>query len=172
MPEASFVVLAKVKIDETWANVNEILSAVSAARDAFGVELAEQIIEWMGEEMRDRLCAADRGAKKGLGTHSKKEEGWRHCPGRACSKAGYRGEPRVLKTDVGTVRFRVGLVKCHRCAKRFAPILDVLRLRRWQRHGDELERMVVESANKTGFARSVANVEGLTGVPVSKSTDA
>jgi hypothetical protein len=34
----------------------------------------------------------------------------------------------------------------------------------------ELERLVVEATNKTSFARSVEEVEGLTGVPTSKSS--
>ncbi len=170
MPEATFFVSVKVRIDETWANVNEILHAVSEARDAFGVKLTQHVIEWMQEDVRDRLCAPDRRVKKGLGSHPMKDDPSRQCACRSCTKAGHRDDPRLLKTDVGTVGFRVGVVMCRRCGKRFAPILDVLRLRRWQRHGDELERLVTESANQTAFARSVANVEGLTGVPVSKSS--
>jgi hypothetical protein len=170
MPETRFVVTVKVTIDDRGANVNEILQAVGQAREAFGVQLTEHIIEWQQQQIRDRLCGTDRSAKKGLGWHDDKTNPPHRCACRNFVKEGFRDKKRCLRSDLGVIQFSVARVSCQRCGKKFAPILDVLGLQRRAGHAGQLERVVVEAACKTSFARSVANVEGLAGIPVSKST--
>ena len=121
MPDATFVVTVQVSIRREGANVNEILHAVGKARNAFGVQLAEAIIEWEQESVRDRLCSKDRKAKKGLGSHRRKEADGRKCNCRVLVKEGYRGKRRTLTTELGRIGFRVGYVSCKTCRKKFAP---------------------------------------------------
>ena len=170
MPEATFVVELKVRVSEEGANVNEILQAARGVRDGFGVRLAEAVIGWMQEVFRDRLCGEDRPAQKGVGAHEEKGESARKCGARTFVKEGYRAEPRGLNTELGRVEFEVGYVSCQRCGKKWAPILDLLGLRPRQGHSGALEREVVEAVNRTSFARGPVEVEGLTGVPSSKSS--
>jgi hypothetical protein len=170
MPKMRFVLSVEVSISDEGANVNEILDSVSRARDDFGRQVSEAIIEWEQEWIRDRLCARDRQAKKGLGSHGRKDRVAHRCQGRVFTKEGYRSERRWLSTDLGAIGFRVGYVSCRRCGKKFAPILDALGLQPRQRHTGRLEKLIVEAANKTSFARSVEDVEGLAGVPTSKSS--
>jgi hypothetical protein len=170
MPKATFVVTLEVNIDERGANVNEILHAVGEARHTVGVQLSRAVIEWQQQWVRDRLCAGDRGAKKGLGSHRDKADPQRRCRCRSFVKQGFRQEARRLITDIGQIEFAVGYVSCRRCGRKFAPILDVLGLRPRQGHAGELERIVVEATCKTSFARSVEDVEGLCSIPVSKSS--
>ncbi len=170
MPETTIVVALRIKVREEGANVNEILRAVRGAVQELAVRLVEAIIEWMQEVIRDRLCGKDRAAKKGLGGHADKKHPKRKCGCRGFVKEGYRGEARGLSTELGRVEFRVGYVSCVECGRKWAPILEVLRLEPWQRHSGELERIVVEAVNRTSFARGPVEVEGLTGVPSSRSS--
>jgi hypothetical protein len=170
MPEMTFVVQLRVKVSEEGANVNEILQAARVARDQFGVHLTEAVIEWVQEVIRDRLCGGDRRAKKGLGSHEKKGEAGRKCGGRRFVKEGYRGDRRGLNTGLGWVEFSVGYVSCQRCGKKWAPILKTLGLDAREGHSGDLEREVVEAVNRTSFARGPLDVEGLTGVPTSRSS--
>lgn len=170
MPEATFVIAVKARVSEAGANVNEILEAARELRDGLGVQLTEAVIAWMQEVFRDRVCGKDRGAKKGLGGHVDKRDAKRKCRCREFVKEGYRPEPRGLNTELGRVEFRVGYVSCVECGKKWAPVLDLLKLEPRQGHSGELERMVVEAVNRTSFARGPVEVEGLTGVPSSKSS--
>lgn len=169
MPTFEFTVTVAVSVSERGANVNEILRAVACARSEFGVRLAAAILEAEQDFLRETLCGSDRRAKVGLGGHPRKDAPAHRCRCRAFVKEGFRSVPRTLKTDLGRVSFRLARVSCKSCGRKFAPLLDVLQLAPHQRHSGTLERLIVEAANKTAFARSVANVEGLCGVPVSKS---
>jgi hypothetical protein len=170
MPKGTFVVTVEVTVNEEGANVNEVLQAVSQAREAFGTQLAQAVIEWMQQSIRRRLCGSDRQAKKGLGSHPEKTAPEHRCRGRGFVKEGYRPGERCLMTDLGRVEFRVGYIRCRRCGKKFAPILDVLGLRPRQGHAAQLERLVAEASCSTSFARSVEELEGLAGVPISRSS--
>ena len=170
MPKGTFVVALEVTVSPEGANVNEVLHAVGQAREAFGVQLAEAIIEWMQQGIRRRLCGRDRRAKKGLGQHPQKPAPDARCGCRRFVREGFRPGKRSLMTDLGSVGFRVGYVRCRRCGKKFAPILDVLGLRPRQGHAGQLERLVVETTCATSFARSVAEVDGLAGIPISRSS--
>ena len=169
MPTITCQVTVEVKVSEEGANVNEILHAVEEARKQFGVRLAQTVIGWMQETIRGRLCGAPK-VSGGWGRHALKSNPGRRCSGRRFVKEGFRGESRHLKTDIGEIEFPVGYVRCERCGRKFAPILEVLEMRPRQGHALELERLVVEATNKTSFARSVEEVEGLAGVPSSKSS--
>jgi hypothetical protein len=169
MPTITYQVTVEVKVSEDGANVNEVLHAADKARQQFGVRLAEGVIGWMQETIRDRLCGGPPVAGV-WGRHSVKDRPDHRCGGRRFVKEGFRGESRHLKTDLGEIEFAVGYVRCLRCGKKFAPILEVLEMRPRQGHTLELERLVVEATNKTSFARSVEEVEGLAGVPTSKSS--
>lgn len=169
MPTITYQVTVDVKVSEEGANVNEVLHAVDEARQQFGVRLTEAVIGWMQETIRDRLCGGTK-APVAWGRHSVKDRPDHRCSGRRFVKEGYRTDLRGLKTDLGQIEFSVGYVGCERCGKKFAPILGVLEMRSRQGHALELERVVVEATNKTSFARSVEEVEGLTGVPTSKSS--
>jgi len=170
MPTATFMVTVEVKIGETGANVNEILRAVDRVRSEIGVQLSQAIIQWEQEWVRDRLCSGDGAAKKGLGAHPMKTDESRGCRCRTFIKEGYRSESRQLRTELGDLEFEVGYVSCQGCGKKWSPILSTLGLRPYQGHAGEFERVVVEAANKTSFARGAADLEGLTGVPTSKSS--
>jgi len=169
MPTITYQVTVEVKVSEDGANVNEVLHAVDEVRQQFGVRLAEALIGWMQETIRDQLCAGGK-LPRAWGRHSVKDRSDHGCRGRRFVKEGFRGESRHLKTDIGQIEFPVGYVRCERCGKKFAPILEVLEMRPRQGHTLELERLVVEATNKTSFARSVEEVEGLAGVPSSKSS--
>jgi hypothetical protein len=160
MPTVTLRVAAEVTVSEEGANVNEILASVGEVREAFGMQLAEAVIEWLQEEVRDRLCGSGAKAPSAWGRHTLQGRETGGCRCRRFVKDGYRSEPRRLRTDLGVIAFPLGYVRCRGCRKKFAPIRNAL----------ELERVVVEATNKTSFARSVAEVEGLTGVPLSKST--
>ena len=170
MPETTIEIAFRVKVSEGGANVNEILQAVRGVLQELGVRLVVAIIEWMQEVFRDRLCGRDRAAKKGLGGHGDKKHPRRKCGGREFVKEGYRAELRGLNTELGRVEFRVGYVSCVECGKKWAPILGLLKLKPRQGHSGELERIVVEAVNRTSFARGPVEVEGLTGVPSSRSS--
>jgi hypothetical protein len=171
MPKTTFVVTLEVTIDDQGANVNEILEAVGRARDAMGVQLAQAVIEWEQDVVRDRLCGSDRHAKKGFGGHADKGKPGHRCRCRSFVKQGFRKDKRSLMTDLGQIAFRVGYVSCRRCGKRFAPALEALGLGSHQRHTGQLEREVVEATCRTSFRRSVEQIEGLCGIPVSKSSE-
>jgi hypothetical protein len=174
MPTVTLRVAVRVTVSEEGANVNEILAATSEVREAFGVQLAEAVIGWLQEEVRDRLCGSGAKAPSAWGRHARSggetggETGGCRC--RRFVKDGYRSESRRLRTDLGVIAFPLGYVQCRGCGKKFAPIRNVLEMAPRQGHALELERVVVEATNKTSFARSVAEVEGLTGLPLSKST--
>ncbi|MCP4548082.1 MAG: hypothetical protein GY835_16585 [bacterium] len=170
MPKTTFMISVEVKIAREGANINEILEAVGEAHSKLGVQLAEGVIEWLQEDVRNRLCRADRQAKKSLGRHSDKRSPPRRCRCRSFVKEGFRQHKRRLATDLGEIGFRVGRVSCRRCGGKFAPILDVLGLQRCQGHSAQLERIAAEATCRTSFARSVAEVDGLAGVPVSGSS--
>lgn len=169
MPTITYQVTVEVSVSEEGANVNEVLHAVGEARRQFGVELAEAVIGSIQERVRDRLWGGAK-APGAWGGHSVKDSPEHRCGGRKFVKEGYRSELRRLKSDLGEIEFPDGYIRCERCGKKFAPILEVLEMWPRQGHGLELERVVVEATNKTSFARSVAEVEGLTGVPTSKSS--
>ena len=169
MPTITCQVTVEVRVSEDGANVNEVLHAVGEARQQFGVRLAEAVIGWMQEMVRDQMCGGVK-APAAWGRHSAKDQPDHRCGGRKFVKEGFRGDSRHLKTDLGEIEFPVGYVRCLRCGKKFAPILEVLEMRPRQGHALELERLVVEATNKTSFARSVEEVEGLAGVPTSKSS--
>jgi len=170
MPKTRFIVTFEVNIDDQGANVNEILSAVGQARDAARVALAEAVIEWQQQWLRDCLCGRDRQAKKGLGGHEDKRRPGRRCGVRSFVKEGFRPAARTLNTDLGEIAFRVGYVRCRTCGRKFSPLLDVLGLASHERHGGWLEREVVEATARTSFRRAAGEIRGLRGVPVSRSS--
>lgn len=170
MPTITYEVTVEVKVSDEGANVNEILHAVNEAREEFGVRLAEAVIAWEQEEIRNRLCGEGNRAPSSWGRHAQKADESRRCGCRRFVKEGFRSEPRRLRTDLGQIELAAGYVRCRKCGKKFAPILEVLEIAPRQGHALELERLVVEATNRTSFARSVVEVEGLTGVPTSKSS--
>lgn len=170
MPKTRFVVTFEVNIDNQGANVNEILSAVGQARDAAGIALTEAVIEWQQHWLRDRLCGQDRQAKKGLGHHEDKRRPGCRCGVRSFVKEGFRTAKRTLRTELGEIAFRVGYVRCRTCGRKFSPVLDVLGLASHQRRAGWLEREVVEATARTSFRRAAAEIRGLRGVPVSRSS--
>ena len=171
MPTVTLEVTAVISVDPAGANVNEILHAVREARESFGVRLAEVVLTWQAEQVRDRLCSVGERAPSSWGQHAQKSDESRRCGCRRFVKEGFRSDPRQVRTDIGLIQFPVGYVRCLRCGKKFAPILGVLEMAPRQGHALELERLVVEATNKTSFARSVEEIEGLAGVPSSKSSN-
>lgn len=169
MPEVTYAVTLTVTVADEAPNVNEVLAAAAACREEFGVKLAEAVLTWLDAEVRRRLCGTDRAAKKGLGGHARKDGPAGRCGGRSFVKAGRRPD-RTLTTELGKVAFPVGQVRCRRCGRKLAPVIEALRLAPRQRHSDAFERQVVEATNRTSFARAVVEVAGLAGVPTSKSS--
>jgi hypothetical protein len=164
------LVKVKIRISEDWPNVHEILRALKEVRDEFVSKLGNVVLEQYQEEIRTILCTpCGSRRKKGLGSHPQKD-GEGRCRGRTFRKAGYWSETRELRTDIGEVEFRVGEVECRRCGKKFSPLLGVLGLESHQRKTEGLLKLVSEAIAETSYRRASKQLEGLSGVPVPKTT--
>jgi hypothetical protein len=158
------------KVQERWPNVNEVLKAVKEAREEFGKQLAERVLEAYGQLLRDRLAQPVHPAmKKGLGSHSALG-GTGKCRSRSFKKAGYRSEPRRLRTELGLLEFSVGYVECVRCGRKLSPIVELIAEKKGQRRTGGLERLVQEAISETSYQRGCDQVSEYCSVPLPKST--
>jgi hypothetical protein len=158
-----------VSVDEEGANLNEICAAVrKTVVGEVACRVAERIVAWLQEEVRDGLTKKGRRRRRGGGRHERPGKG--ACRTRRCVKEGYRPEPRRVKTDLGEIRFPVGYVSCVGCGKKWAPILGMLGLAEGKRHSTGLEKVVAESVMETSYGRGEAEVEARGSPPVPRSS--
>lgn len=93
------------------------------------------------------------------------------CGGRrGFRRRGFRSWDRRLQAACGGVRFRVAQVECCHCGRRFAPVLEVLGLRRYQRRTDRLTVMASALATEVAYAKAARFLSDLTGISVSART--
>lgn len=158
-----------VSVAEEGANLNEICAAVrKTVMEEVAGRVAERIVAWMQEELRNRLTKKGKRKRRGEGRHERPEKGG--CRDRQFVKEGYRKEPRRVRTDIGEIAFPVGYVSCGGCGKKWAPILGVLGLEDGKRHSTGLERVVAESVTETSYGRGEAEVEARGSPPVPRSS--
>lgn len=170
--EMAVTISLDVTIDDSGANLNEIIAAVKGCivRE-LAVRVAEEVIKGLQEHVRDTLCSpVGRVAKKGFGAHERRGSAEVRCRFRTFVKEGHRPTLRRVKTDIGEVKFPVGYVSCEGCGKKLAPIMDVLEIKPHQRHSEGLERLVSEVVTQTSYQRGEAEVEARGSAPVPKTS--
>jgi hypothetical protein len=161
----------RVKVAEEGANLNEICAAV---REAVVLELARRVVEDVVEAEQERIVAAlCEGKVKGrqaLGAHALKGCPGFRCPGHRFRRQGHRSKPRRVRTDLGSISFRVAYVECLTCGKRIAPILERLDLDPRSGHSGMLERVAMEAVSQTSFERGESDIEARGSPPVPRSS--
>jgi len=171
--EMELAISLVVRIDESGANLNEICAAVQESiRGELAVGVAEEVIEGLQADLRNRLCrpSDQEVGAKALGSHRQKDDPEWDCQSRRFVKQGYRSSPRKVKTDIGELTFRVGYVQCTECGKKWAPIMNVLEIGPKSQHSTGLERLASEAVMKTSYQRGEEDIAGRGAAPVPHSS--
>jgi hypothetical protein len=161
----------EVNLPEDRVSVNEVFAAVYGAIDQLGKKIVTEIVEAYQDLVVEILCSPSGPvAKKGLGSHEKKDGEGGKCRYRTFTRAGHWSEVRKLRGERFTAEFRPTMIQCKGCGKRLTPVLDALELKDGQGSTDMLLKKAVEAVAETSYRRGSAQLEALTAAPVPKST--
>jgi len=123
--------------------------AVQMAEELPGAALAAALDE-LQERLIDQVCGPKWSPVRGLPAPFR-------CPGCGAgddfARKGRRSRPRRFDTSAGRVEVRLWHVGCRRCAKVFAPLLELMDLH-GRRRTDRLSLDLAELASQMSFARS------------------
>lgn len=128
---------------------------VASAVEALGAELVDVVVGRRGLPVRARCQPEAPWACTGCGS----AHGFR--------RRGQRSGGRKLNSAVGQVHFGLAQLECLRCAKRFAPMLQVLGLVAHQRRTERLGDMAVALAVEVAYAKAARLLSELGGVSLS-----
>jgi hypothetical protein len=95
--------------------------------------MAERIIEHYQEAIVDKKCDAEEGL---VLEDIRKNTDDELCEQKGYIRKGYRREERGIKTEFGEVRFRIEKVECKGCGRIFTPIIEVLKIGKWERKSE------------------------------------
>ncbi|MCP4756549.1 MAG: hypothetical protein GY866_37275 [Proteobacteria bacterium] len=95
-------------------------------------------------------------ARKGLGHHKRKGDGKdRFCRGRKAAKSDYRQALRKIDTVFGKPVFKIRVVKCLNCGRKYSPLLDALGIERYSQKEGNFENEVIEAVIDTNYRRLI-----------------
>jgi hypothetical protein len=132
------------------------------------VGVGQAILTWIQEEVVGQLVAGQ--ARAHWGCHVVKGSRGKTCSCNQFVRRGYRQKARKVKTDIGALQLPLQRVQCCQCGKKFTPILEVLRIGKYQRHSASLEQVALEAVSETSYRRGSADVEARGCAPVPRSS--
>ena len=172
METMDFTVCLRVTIARTGANLNEVCKAAKETiQKELPARMVEAIVHGMQEEvLRVMTGPGEEERKQAWGSHEKRGTPGIECESARFERRGYRPSPREVKTDLGTIRYRVAYVRCLECGTWVQALRQVLEIEKWERHSGSLERMVMEAVRETSYGRGEREVEARGGPPVPRSS--
>ncbi len=140
------------------ATLNEIVYKLKRLRDPLMVKILEQILTGYDDLICERLSGTyPPKEKKGLGQHARKNDPKKgFCRGRKVRKRGYRNNYRQFSTIFGKVSIPLRVVECRQCGTRYSPLLNALKVGRYNRKESNFEHEVIEAVIDTNYRRLIA----------------
>jgi hypothetical protein len=161
----------KVNVEAGRCNLNEIAVEVSKVVPEMAGAVVLGIVDVYQEEVVDVLCRESGSkAKRGLGSHEKKDVAGKKCRWRRFKRAGYWSSPKRLQGEHFQVDFVPAAIECEGCGKRLTPVLEALELKPYGGIAVSLEKKVMEAIADTSYRRGSHQLDVLGEIPVPKST--
>lgn len=150
----------KIELGFNWEvgklNLNEMVYRVDELKDQLLLQVVEQLIEGYQAVVVERLRPGHSSSdRSGLGRHALKGDSEKMCGCRKVKRKGFRSAPRCIKSKFGQLRFRLQVVECLGCGKRFFPLLAALDIEPYAGHEDVLENAVIDAVIDTNYRRLI-----------------
>lgn len=152
--------VAQVTLKCNWkigeVTFNEIAYRTAEMMPDLARKLLEHLVQVYQEEVTNRLRPGHTAQQRaGLGRHTVKGQTGKLCNGRTVRRHGYRWHHRGIKSRCGTVQLKLQEVECLTCGRKYAPVLDALRIAPYQRHDEVIEQAVIEAVTDTNYRRVI-----------------
>lgn len=147
------IITLEYEIATGKTNLNEIVYALKKVQDEIMLQTLSAIIDEYDREITTRLTLGAGASKKGLGTHYVNGNESQMCDYRKSKSRGFRGEPRHIKTAFGELKQKIRMIECKECGTRYSPLLEALKIDRFERKEGNLEQEVIEAVIDTNYRR-------------------
>jgi len=135
---------------------NELAYRVDELLPEIGIQVLEQLAEEYQSQLIERLQSQNSTQDQpDIGRHEAKGKPGESCRCRRVKRKGFRWYGRHIKGKYGTAELRLQMVECLGCGKRFAPLLDALKIEPYTGHDDVLEKAVIEAVIDTNYRRLI-----------------
>lgn len=152
--------VAQITLKFNWkigkVTFNEITYKMDEAVRQIFSRMVEKLVEAYQGEVVNRLRPGHSSSdRRFLGRHLKKGSKTELCKGRTVRRRGFRWSDRGLKSRYGDIWFRLQEVECLSCGRRYAPVLEALKIAPYQRHDEMVEQAVLDAVIDTNYRRLI-----------------
>jgi hypothetical protein len=136
---------------------NELAYRVDELLPDIYIQVLEQLTQEYQSQLIKYLQSAENSTQEqpDIGRHEDKGKSGESCRCRRVKRKGFRWYGRHIKGKYGTAEIRLQMVECLGCGKRFAPLLDALKIEPYTGHDDVLEKAVIDAVIDTNYRRLV-----------------